>query len=107
MIHLYYHTAPIFFEKTNNNFSAVLDNGFGPSINRSIQMVKNNWYKNIDVNWDTYFNSGFIVYNKNHLNVFKEIQNFYLKSKTILKTLIGLIDSKKLSLKISLLKEHS
>lgn len=73
--------CPNFFEKTNNNFSAVLDNGFGPTINRSIQMVKNNWYKNINVNWDTYFNSGFIVYNKNHLNVFKEIQNFYFLQK--------------------------
>lgn len=73
--------CPNFFEQTNNNFAAVLDNGFGPQINRSIRMCKNNWFDGINVNWDTYFNSGFIVYNKSHLPVFKEIQNFYFTKK--------------------------
>jgi len=69
--------CPNFFNFTNNNFSAVLDNGFGPTLNRSIQMVKENWYPNILVNWDNYFNSGFIIYNKKHKDIFKAIQNFY------------------------------
>lgn len=69
--------CPNFFNLTGNKFAAVLDNGFGPSINRSIQMVKQNWYPGVDVNWDNYFNSGFIIYNQTHLPVFKAIQNFY------------------------------
>jgi hypothetical protein len=69
--------CPNFFNYTNDNFAAVLDNGFGPSINRSIQMVKNNWYHEIDVNWDNYFNSGFIIYNINHREVFHAVQTFY------------------------------
>lgn len=73
--------CPNFFNQTDNKFSAVLDNGFGPQINRSIRMCKTNWFPNINVNWDTYFNSGFIVYNKAHKSVFKEIQNFYFSKK--------------------------
>jgi hypothetical protein len=81
-----YDTFPLphcgnFFNKTNNRFGAVLDNGFGPSLNRSSKMVQKHWYNDITVNWDNYFNSGFIVYNKTHEPVFKEIQNFY-KEKT-------------------------
>jgi hypothetical protein len=74
--------CPNFFDKTNGEFAAVLDNGFGPTLNRSLQMVKTNWYPEAtNVTWDTYFNSGFIVYSKKHLPVFQALQKFYETSK--------------------------
>ena len=58
--------CPNFFEMTNDNFSAVLDNGFGPSLNMTMKVFEDNWFSHMKgkVTWDTYFNSGFIVFNK-------------------------------------------
>jgi len=77
-----YDTLPLphcddFFKQSEGAFSAVLDNGFGPALNRSARMVQSNWYPSISINWDNYFNSGFIVYSRTHESVFKAIQEFY------------------------------
>lgn len=71
-----------FFKMTNNKFSAVPDNGFGPEINRIIQLFKNAWYPNSPVTWDNYFNSGFFVFNKDHKNLFTKCIEFYTKNKS-------------------------
>lgn len=71
-----------FFELTNGKFTAVLDNGFGPQLNRLVRLFKDHFYKEDEfVTWDTYFNSGFIIVNKSHSEVFKKTQEFYFKNK--------------------------
>jgi hypothetical protein len=69
--------CPNFFKLTNHEFGAGLDSGFGPQLNRSIQMCKNNWFPDSKISWDCYFNSGFIVYNQKHKKIFKDVLNFY------------------------------
>ncbi len=70
-----------FFELTNGEWSAVEDNGDGPCLNRGIQMVKENWMPEVDVNWGNYFNAGFIVFSEKHEQVFKDTIEFYNKEK--------------------------
>jgi len=67
------------FTLSNREFSAALDNGFGPQLNRLMIIFRENFFKNDKfVSWDTYFNSGFIIYNKKHKEVFKKTQEFYM-----------------------------
>jgi len=74
--------CPNFFETSGRKFCAAPDNGFGPQINRLIQLFKNAWYPNSPVTWDNYFNSGFFVFNKDHKNLFTECIEFYTKNKS-------------------------
>ena len=74
-------TCPNFFETSNNMFCAVPDNGFGPQINRLIQLFKKAWYPNSPVTWDNYFNSGFFVFNKSHKGLFAKCIEFYENNK--------------------------
>jgi len=73
--------CPNFFNMTNHEFGAGLDGGFGPQLNRSIQMCKKNWFPDSKIAWDCYFNSGFIVYNQKHAPAFKDVLNFYSTKK--------------------------
>lgn len=70
-----------FFKMTGNKFSAVPDNGFGPDINRMIQLFKKAWYPNSPVTWDNYFNSGFFIFNKDHKRLFSKCIEFYTNHK--------------------------
>jgi hypothetical protein len=73
-------SCPDVFKLSGNEFSAALDNGFGPQLNRLMILFRDNWFKNDKfVTWDTYFNSGFIIYNKNHKELFKKTQEWYFK----------------------------
>lgn len=75
-------SCPNVFNMSNGEFAAALDNGFGPQINRLIRLFKDNFFKNNKfVSWDTYFNSGFIIYNKKHKEVFKQTQEWFTKNK--------------------------
>lgn len=70
------------FEISKGEFSAALDNGFGPQLNRLMRIFRQQWFKNDKfVTWDTYFNSGIVVFGKNHREVFKKTQEFYFKNK--------------------------
>jgi hypothetical protein len=73
--------CPNFFESSNHEFCATPDNGFGPAINRLVQLFKNAWYPNSPVTWDNYFNSGFFVFNKKHKLLFSECIKFYHDNK--------------------------
>lgn len=73
--------CPNFFETTNHCFGAGLDAGFGPQLNRSIQMCKKHWFPKSQITWSTYFNSGFIVYNDRHAAVFEDVLKFYRTKK--------------------------
>lgn len=74
--------CPNFFDLTNHEFGAGLDAGFGPQLNRSIQMCKRNWFPDSKIAWDTYFNSGFIVYNEKHTKAFSDVLEFYATQRT-------------------------
>jgi hypothetical protein len=70
------------FEISKGEFSAALDNGFGPQLNRLMRIFRQHWFKNDKfVTWDTYFNSGIMVFGKHHREVFKKTQEFYFKNK--------------------------
>lgn len=74
--------AKNFFELTDRKFSAVLDNGMGPALQLIVQIIRKEWFPNINtINWDTYFNSGFMVYNESHKEVFRKTYEFYEKNK--------------------------
>lgn len=69
--------CPNFFELTNGQFTAVPDGGEPHQLNRSIRMVRENWYSEVtDVNWANYFNAGFQVYNKAHKAALHEVIDF-------------------------------
>jgi len=70
--------CPDVFQMTNGEFTAALDNGFGPQLNRQMIIFREHYFPNDKfVTWDTYFNSGFIIYSKKHKEVFKRTQKFY------------------------------
>lgn len=72
--------CPNFFEMTNGNFTCALDGGEPHQLNRSIRMVRANWYPEVkDVSWSNYFNAGFVVYNNTHRSAFMELIDFYKK----------------------------
>lgn len=71
--------AENYFLLTENEFSAVNDNGEAGPLNRSIQMVKENWYPKSPVRWANYFNSGFITFGWKHEEVFNDTLEFYKK----------------------------
>lgn len=66
-----------FFEMTNGEFSAVCDAGEGNQLNRGIQMVKNHWMPDVDVNWGNYFNAGFVVCSEKHVPALNDVVEFY------------------------------
>jgi hypothetical protein len=72
--------CPNFFEMTNGKFTCALDNGEPHQLNRSIRMVRTNWFPEVmDVSWANYFNAGFVTYNSSHQPAFKELINFFDK----------------------------
>jgi len=72
--------CPNFFDMTDGKFAAALDTGEPHQLNRSIRMVRENWFPEVkNVSWSNYINAGFIVYNKSHINTLKEIIDFYEK----------------------------
>ena len=77
---MYY--CPNFFEMTDGNYTVVADAGEPHQLNRSIRMVRENWYPEItEVKWENYFNSGFVVYGKKHKDVLMEVINFFKTEK--------------------------
>lgn len=71
--------CPNFFEETNHNYSAVVNNGCYEWVTRSVR----EWGKAMFPNeplikpYD-YFNTGFVVVNKKHKPFFNEIKDLYL-----------------------------
>ena len=66
-----------YFKLTNGKFSGVPDAGFAPQINRSIQMVKENWFPNSKVNWGNYINAGFFTFTREHRKALEAVYSFY------------------------------
>lgn len=68
--------APNFFELTQWNFAAVQDDLMVEWVHNSIQGYKDFW-PNVDFDWTTYFNCGFIVINGTHKALCTQITAFY------------------------------
>jgi hypothetical protein len=70
--------CPDFFELTNNNFSAVLDGGFLPVLNRISRVTKEIWFPEVTVSIDDFFNTGFIIFNKKHKEELDLVKDFFV-----------------------------
>ena len=68
--------CPNFFELTDGEFSAVQDKFFIEWSHNSIKGYKDFW-PNVDLDWTTYFNCGFIVMSKKHKEWCKSVTDFY------------------------------
>ena len=69
--------APNIFELTENKFCAVRNYGCMDWVNRSIENYSKYIFEGFMFPYYKYFNSGLMVFNKKHKNLFKDIQMFY------------------------------
>jgi len=68
--------APNFFDETNGEFSGVKDDLMVEWVHNSIVGYQD-MFPNVNFDWTTYFNCGFIVVNKKHKKLCKSITDFY------------------------------
>ena len=73
--------CPNFFERTNHKYTAVVNNGCFEWVTRSINAWGHFMFTDMEKPkvWE-YFNTGFIIANKEHEPFFKTIQEFYLEN---------------------------
>jgi len=73
--------CPNFFERTNHEYTAVVNNGCFEWVTRSINAWGHYMFPDVEKPkvWE-YFNTGFIIANKKHKPFFKTIQEFYLEN---------------------------
>ena len=73
--------CPNFFERTNHEYTAVVNNGCFEWVTRSINAWGEFMFPDVEKPkvWE-YFNTGFIIANKKHKPFFKIIQDFYLEN---------------------------
>lgn len=72
--------CPNFFEETNRKYSAVVNNGCYEWTTRSIKDWGEVMFPNEPlVKAYDYFNTGFVIANKNHKPFFDEVKNLYLE----------------------------
>ncbi len=69
--------CPNFFEETDNKFSVVQTEGCYEWVNRSIDSYHNHIFTDVELDVWRYFNSGFMVINKNHKKFCDDIYKFY------------------------------
>ena len=68
--------APNFFDLTNYELSAVQDDLMVDWVHNSVKGYKD-FFPDIELNWTKYFNCGFVVINKKHTELCKQITDFY------------------------------
>tara|TARA_Y100001973_G_C5204294_1_gene340296 strand:- start:917 stop:1657 length:741 start_codon:yes stop_codon:yes gene_type:complete len=76
--------APNFFDLTDGEFSAVQDKFYIEWSHNSIKGYKDFW-PDVDLDWTTYFNCGFIVMSKKHKDWCKSVTDFYYANETELR----------------------
>jgi hypothetical protein len=74
--------CPNFFEISEDKFCAVHNEGCYDWISRSIENYSKHLFDNHKLEMWKYINSGFMVLNKKHKELFSEILKFYLDNKT-------------------------
>jgi len=71
--------CPNFFEETNHNYAAVVNNGCYEWVTRSVREWGKSMFPNEPlVKPYDYFNTGFVIVNKKHKPFFDEIKELYL-----------------------------
>ena len=78
--------APNFFEQTNKEFGAIEDCFYIEWSHNSIKGYKH-MFPEVDFDWTTYFNCGFIVMNETHKPLCKAITDFYYANEDHLRDL--------------------
>lgn len=73
--------APNIFELTNHKFTAVRNFGDMDWVCRSIENYSKFVFDGFTFPYYNYFNSGVMVFNKKHKELFKSIQNFYQETR--------------------------
>lgn len=73
--------APNIFELTDHKFTAVRNFGDMDWVCRSIENYSKYVFDGFIFPYYNYFNSGIMVFNKKHKELFKSIQNFYEKNR--------------------------
>jgi hypothetical protein len=76
--------APNVFDITDNKFCAVHNDGSYDWVLRSIETYSKYVFEDYMFDWWKYFNSGFMIVNKNHKQLFKDIFEFYMTNKELL-----------------------
>ncbi len=77
--------APNIFDITDNKFCAVNNEGSMDWVMRSIENYSKYVFEGYMFDWWEYFNSGLMVVNKKHKDLFGRIRNFYLNNTELLK----------------------
>ena len=70
-------SCPNFFELTDNKFSVVQSDGCYEWVNRSIKAYHTYFFPKINLKTWTYFNSGFMILNKQHRDFCDKVYEFY------------------------------
>jgi hypothetical protein len=69
--------CPNFFEEADGEFGAIKDRFYIEWVHNSIQGYQDFW-PDVNFNWTSYFNCGFIVMNKKHKEFCKHVTEFYM-----------------------------
>lgn len=75
--------APNFFEQTNNNLSACVDNDNVGWVIESIRGY-NKFFPNVTLDWTSYFNCGMVVINETHKELCSSILKFRMDNNEVL-----------------------
>ena len=73
--------CPNFFEMTDNKFCAIHNDGSYDWVLRSMETYSKYLFENFTFPFWEYFNSGFLIINKNHKKLYKNIVDFYLSNR--------------------------
>jgi len=71
--------CPNFFNMTHGQFSCVLDESNVGWVHQSIGIYQK-FFPDVKFDWTTYFNSGFLIYNKKHKPLVETIKNFWTEN---------------------------
>lgn len=71
--------TPNFFNLTNNNFTAIIDNDNINWVTKSIKGYQH-FFPDINIHWTEYFNSGFVIFHKKHKKVINGMLDMWDKN---------------------------
>ncbi len=77
--------APNMFDISDNKFCAIHNDGSYDWVLRSMETYSKFIFKGYMFDWWKYFNSGIMIVNKKHKDLFEQIKNFYLVNIDLLK----------------------
>tara|TARA_R100000008_G_C3551719_1_gene150804 strand:+ start:255 stop:1010 length:756 start_codon:yes stop_codon:yes gene_type:complete len=79
--------CPNFFEMTDGKFCAVHNDGSYDWVCRSLENYSKHLFQGFNFPVWEYINSGFLLMNKNHKNLYKDIINFYFTNRDLITNL--------------------